>query len=78
MSFKVAVVGATGNVVREVLNTLAERNFPVSDVIALASERSRGMELSFGDQTLKVEDLAKFDFTGTDIVLSSPGAKISA
>ena len=78
MSFKVAVVGATGNVGREVLNTLAERNFPVSDVIALASERSRGMELSFGDQTLKVEDLAKFDFTGTDIVLSSPGAKISA
>lgn len=78
MGFRVAVVGATGNVGREVLNILAERNFPVSDVIALASERSRGTELSFGDQVLKVQDLAKFDFTGTDIVLSSPGAKISA
>lgn len=78
MSYKVAVVGATGNVGHEMLNILDERNFPVSDVIALASERSAGKEVSFGDRDLKVQDLAKFDFKGVDIVLSSPGAKVSA
>jgi aspartate-semialdehyde dehydrogenase len=79
MGYKVAVVGATGNVGREMLQTLADRNFPVSEVVALASERSAGQQVSFGeDQVLKVQDLAKFDFTGTDFVLSSPGAKISA
>ncbi len=78
MSYKIAVVGATGNVGHEMLTILHERGFPVSDVAALASSRSIGREVSFGDETLKVQDLATYDFTGTDIVLSSPGAKISA
>lgn len=78
MGYKVAVVGATGNVGRELLNILNEREFPVSDVVALASSRSVGREVSFGDQDIKVQDLAKFDFKGTDIVLSSPGASVSA
>ncbi len=77
MSYKIAIVGATGNVGREILNVLHERGFPVSDVVALASNRSVGSEVSFGDKDLTVEDLAVFDFTGTDIVFSSPGAKIS-
>lgn len=79
MGYKVAVVGVTGNVGREILKTLAERNFPADEVIALASSRSAGSEISFGeDDVLTVQDLATFDFTGTDLVLSSPGAKISA
>ncbi len=78
MAYKVAVVGATGNVGHEMMNILHERNFPVSDVIALASARSVGKEVSFGDDDVKVQDLAKFDFKGVDIVLSSPGAKVSA
>ena len=79
MSFRVAVVGATGNVGREMLNILAERQFPVKDVIPLASDRSSGAEISFGeDEVLKVRSLDKFDFKGVDIVLSSAGAKISA
>jgi aspartate-semialdehyde dehydrogenase len=79
MGYRVAVVGATGNVGREMLTTLAERRFPVDEVIALASQRSIGSEVSYGDeQTLKVRNLAEFDFRGVDIVLSSPGAKVSA
>ncbi len=79
MGYRVAVVGASGNVGREMLTTLAERQFPVDEVVALASERSVGNEVSFGnEETLKVRDLAKFDFKGIDIVLSSPGAKVSA
>lgn len=78
MGYKVAVVGASGNVGREMLNILQERNFPVSDVIALASHRSAGGQVSFGDKDLTIQDLAKFDFKGVDIVLSSPGAKVSA
>ncbi len=78
MGYKVAVVGATGNVGAEMLKILDERGFPADDVIALASERSVGREVSYGDKDLKVQDLAKFDFKGTDIVLSSPGAKVSA
>ncbi len=79
MGYKVAVVGATGAVGRELLSTLSERAFPADDVIALASERSTGVEVSFGDDdNLKVQDLSKFDFRGTDIVLSSPGARVSA
>jgi len=79
MGYKVAVVGATGNVGRELLNILAEREFPADEVVALASERSAGREISFGeDQVLKVQDLASYDFGGTDIVLSSPGGKVSA
>lgn len=79
MSYRVAVVGSTGNVGREMLQIVAERQFPVKDVIALASERSAGQEVSFGEnQVLKVRPLDKFDFKGVDIVLSSAGAKISA
>jgi len=79
MSYRVAVVGATGAVGREILTTLAEREFPARDVVAIASERSAGASVSFGeDDELKVQDLAGFDFRGTDIVLSSPGAKVSA
>ncbi len=79
MGYRVAVVGATGNVGREMLQTLSERKFPVDEVFALASERSVGKEVSFGDDgTLKIHNLADFDFDGIDIVLSSPGAKISA
>jgi aspartate-semialdehyde dehydrogenase len=79
MGFKVAVVGATGNVGREMLAALAEREFPCDDVVALASSRSIGRQVSFGeDDVLDVQDLEHFDFRGTDIVLSSPGAKVSA
>jgi aspartate-semialdehyde dehydrogenase len=79
MGYKVAVMGATGNVGRELLSIMAERRFPADDVVALASARSVGREVSFGDdQVLKVQDLAKFDFKGIDIVLSSPGASVSA
>jgi len=79
MSYRIAVVGATGAVGREILTTLAEREFPASDVAAIASERSAGVSVSFGeDDELKVQDLAGFDFHGIDIVLSSPGAKVSA
>lgn len=78
MGYKVAVVGATGNVGREMLNILAERNFPVDEVFAVASKRSAGTEISFGEDTvLKVKDLDTFDFTGIDIALSSPGASVS-
>src|ERR1700752_1177684 len=79
MGFKVAVVGATGNVGREILTTLAERDFPADEVVALASSRSVGKEVSFGeDDILKVQNLETYDFRGVDIVLSSPGAKVSA
>ncbi|NNG05805.1 MAG: aspartate-semialdehyde dehydrogenase [Inquilinus sp.] len=79
MGYRVAVIGATGNVGGELLNILAERSFPVDAVAALASERSAGREVSFGeDDVLKVQDLATFDFRGWDIALSSPGAKVSA
>jgi len=77
--YKVAVVGATGNVGREMLQTLNERKFPVAEVYALASGKSAGNEVSFGmDDVLTVQDLAKFDFKGVDICLSSAGSKISA
>ncbi|WP_193367050.1 aspartate-semialdehyde dehydrogenase [Pelagibius marinus] len=79
MGYKVAVVGATGAVGREMLKTLAERKFPIDDIVALASERSVGSEVSFGeDDTVKVQNLSTYDFKGTDLVFSSPGAKISA
>ena len=79
MGYRVAVVGATGNVGREMLTTLAERQFPADEVVALASSRSIGKEISFGEkEILKVRDLETFDFKGIDIVLSSPGAKVSA
>ena len=77
MDFKVAVVGATGNVGREMLSVLAEREFPVGEIVALASTRSVGTEVSFGDDTLKVKALDYYDFTGTDIVLMSAGGAVS-
>ena len=77
MSWKVAVVGATGNVGREMLNILAEREFPVSEVVALASRKSVGKEVSYGDRTLKCKALEHFDFKGTDIVLMSAGGAVS-
>lgn len=79
MGYRIAVVGATGNVGREMLTTLAEREFPADEVVAVASERSAGTEVSFGDDAvLKVQDLSRFDFTGIDIALFSPGATASA
>ncbi len=78
MGYKIAVVGATGNVGAEMLKILDEREFPVDDLVALASSRSVGKEVSFGDKDVKVQDLSTFDFKGTDIVLSSPGGKVSA
>lgn len=76
--FKVAVVGATGNVGREALSILAEREFPASEIVPLASKRSVGKEVSYGDtQTLKVQCLDDYDFTGTDIAIFSPGSSIS-
>jgi aspartate-semialdehyde dehydrogenase len=77
MAYKVAVVGATGNVGREMLSVLAERQFPISEVVALASTRSIGTEVSFGDHVLKVKALDYFDFKGTDICLMSAGGAIS-
>jgi aspartate-semialdehyde dehydrogenase len=77
MSYKVAVVGATGNVGREMLNVLSERQFPVSEVVALASTRSVGKDVFFGDKALKVKALDYYDFKGTDIVLMSAGGKTS-
>jgi aspartate-semialdehyde dehydrogenase len=79
MGYRVAVVGATGAVGREMLTTLAERDFPADEVIALASHRSAGSQVSFGeDKILKVQNLDSFDFRGVDIALFSPGAKVSA
>jgi aspartate-semialdehyde dehydrogenase len=78
MAYKVAVVGATGAVGHELLSVLAEREFPVSEVVALASDRSAGREVSFGDEaTLTVKPLESYDFRGTDIALFSPGAPVS-
>jgi aspartate-semialdehyde dehydrogenase len=77
MGYRVAVVGATGNVGREMLNVLAERNFPVSELIPLASSRSIGVEMSFGDRRVKVRDLETFDFTGVDFALMSAGSAVA-
>jgi len=79
MAYRVAVVGATGAVGREILKTLAERDFPVDEVAAVASPRSAGQEVSFGEKAvLKVKNLETFDFKGWDIALFSPGAAVSA
>jgi len=77
MAYKVAVAGATGNVGREMLDILAERRFPVSEVVALASSRSIGAEVSFGDKTLKCRHLDAYDFSDTDICLMSAGGSVS-
>ena len=74
MGYRVAVVGATGNVGREMLNILAEREFPIDAIVALASRKSLGTECSFGDKTLKTLDLDTFDFTGWDIALFAIGS----
>ena len=78
MGYKIAVAGATGAVGYELLNILAERDFPADRMVALASAKSKGREVSWGDETLVVEDLATYDFSGTDIALFSPGGKVSA
>ena len=75
--FKIAVAGATGNVGREMLDILAERNFPASEVVALASSRSVGTEVSFGDRKLTVRNLENHDFSDTDICLMSAGGEVS-
>lgn len=78
MSYKVAVVGATGNVGRELLSILAERNFPAREVVALASARSEGKKVSFGEKTiLETKVLDTYDFSDTDIALFSPGSSVS-
>lgn len=77
MGYKVAVVGATGNVGREMLNILEERGFPADEIIPLASRRSIGTEVSYGDKTLKVRALDNYDFSNTDICLMSAGGTIS-
>lgn len=75
MSYKVVVVGATGNVGREMLNILSEREFPIAEIAALASRRSIGTEISFGDKTIKTQDLDTFDFTGWDMALFAVGSE---
>ncbi len=77
MGYKVAIVGATGNVGREMLNILSEREFPADEVVALASTRSIGKEVSFGDRTLKCQALDHYDFSDTDIALMSAGGSVS-
>src|ERR1700731_2729727 len=77
MGYKVAVVGATGNVGREMLNILDERKFPADEVVALASRRSQGVEVSFGDRQLKVKALEHYDFSDVDICLMSAGSAVS-
>jgi aspartate-semialdehyde dehydrogenase len=77
MGYKVAVVGATGNVGREMMNVLAEREFPADEIYAVASRRSIGTEVSYGDATLKCHDLENFDFSGLDFCLMSAGSAVS-
>ncbi len=77
MGYRVAVVGATGNVGHEMLNILAEREFPASDVVALASRRSTGREVSYGEGTLKVGDLEQHDFANSDLALFSAGSDVA-
>src|SRR5271163_459571 len=77
MGYKVAVVGATGNVGREMLNILDERKFPADEVVALASRRSIGVEVSYGDRTLKTKALEHYDFSDVDICLMSAGGAVS-
>ncbi len=78
MGYKVVVAGATGNVGREMLNILAERQFPVDEIAVLASRKSLGTECSFGDTTLKTKDLDTFDFTGWDMALFAIGSEATA
>ena len=75
--YKVAVVGASGNVGREMINVLKDRNFPVSELVCLASKRSAGQKIRFQGVDVEIKDLAEYDFTGTDIALFSPGGEVS-
>ncbi len=77
MGLRVAIVGATGNVGREMLEILSERLFPADDIVAIASRRSVGVEVSYGERTLKVKDLEGYDFSNTDLVLMSAGGVVS-
>ncbi|MBL0848518.1 MAG: aspartate-semialdehyde dehydrogenase [Candidatus Liberibacter ctenarytainae] len=77
MTFKIAVVGATGNVGREMLKIISERSFPAREVVALASKNSAGTKIPFGDHTIEVRDLDSYDFSGTDICLMSAGHALS-
>jgi aspartate-semialdehyde dehydrogenase len=77
MGYKIAVVGATGNVGREMLSILAERAFPADEVVALASRRSQGSEVSYGDKTLKTKTLDTYDFSDVDLCLMSAGGEVS-
>src|SRR5262245_15640496 len=77
MGYKVAVVGATGNVGREMMDILAERSFPADEVVAVASRRSQGVDVSYGDKTLKCKAPEHCDFSDTDICLMSAGSAIS-
>ena len=77
--YNVAVVGATGNVGREILNILDDRNFPINKIYAVASSKSEGLKIPYGNgKELEVQSLDKFKFKETELVLSSPGSKISA
>ena len=77
MGYRVAVVGATGNVGREMMAILEELEFPVDEIYAVASRRSLGVEVSYADRILKCQDLEQFDFTKVDIVLMSAGGDVS-
>src|SRR5438067_1383104 len=77
MGYRVAVVGATGNVGREMLNILEEVNFPVEKIHAIASRKSIGVEVSFGNQIVKCEDIEQFDFSRVDLVLMSVSGTFS-
>jgi aspartate-semialdehyde dehydrogenase len=77
MGYKVAVVGATGNVGREMMSILDERSFPADEVVALASRKSMGVEVSYGDKTLKCKSLDHYDFSDVDICLMSAGSTVS-
>ena len=77
MGYNVAVLGASGAVGHEIITILAERNFPIENIYALASKRSVGKEVSFGDSVLKVEDVENFDFSNADIALFSAGSDVS-
>src|SRR5215210_6896415 len=77
MGYKVAVVGATGNVGREMLDILAERAFPADEVVAITSRRSQGSEVSFGDRVLKAKALDTYDFSDVDLCLMSAGGEVS-
>ena len=77
MGYRVAIVGATGNVGREMLSILEELNFPVDEMHAIASRKSKGIEVSFGEKTIRCEDIEQFDFSKVDVVLMSAGGAVS-